>query len=945
MPSQPFTCSGCGKELRGWGNHKNACPKTLSSTLEHVPIASTGPSSSQSAGVPSQSSSETVINLLKKARSTGKINKGIPRAARALAAETFARAIEQCVKEPTIVNWTSLLLFASQCFATDGEVSSKKKETLTGRFRRQLLDFESGVRSSPCSTPASRTRGGNQSTDDAEHLRRMVESYINECSVHKAVARLASEESVLKIDAQVLSVLHSKHPDAPIDTVFPSPSAIDIPAFTPVTTAEVISAVFSFPSGSAGGLDGLRPQHIKDMLSCKDAVESPLRIALCKLVNFIVAGKLPEELRPALFGANLTALSKKDGGVRPIAVGNVLRRLAAKIVAKRCGKKAMELFTPVQVGCGTRGGAEGAVHAVRSFISEGIVGLRVLFKIDFRNAFNTVRRDVMLQSVLEHFPEYYPFVLSAYGASSVLSCSGSDENVASATGIQQGDPLGPLLFCLVPLLFCISLSSKLRVFFLDDGALGGTVEEVADDLTAIIAASSAAGLQLNPAKCEMLLIGGSAAEREVAKNRLHSIAPGAIVLQPETVTFLGAPLTNEAMKHSLQQKTASLKIFTERLKLLNAHHGFYLLRNCLSIPKLMYTLRCSPCWKAPELLDDFDRHVKDALEEITNTKLDGLVYTQAMLPVAKGGLGVRRAKALAPSAFLASMHSTRQLTFRIFNGNSEQLVNDACENWKLESECEELPLDLARVHQFVWDNAVIQKDVDVLWNNVGDDKRAEARLRAVSTKYAGAWLNALPAKVFGNFLDDQTFRISVGLWLGAKIVEQHSCARCGKEVAENGYHGLACKKCIGRRERHNGINDIILRALCNAGIESYPEPIDFLRENGKRPDGATRWKWYRGQPLVWDVTCRDTMADSYIDAPSKCAGAAAELACREKIGKYKSLTDRCNFVAFACETFGTWCETGIVTLKEIGKKLFLRTGESRSTCFLFQRLSLEIMRG
>ncbi|XP_055337134.1 uncharacterized protein LOC129587422 [Paramacrobiotus metropolitanus] len=773
----------------------------------------------------------------------------------------------------------------------------------------------------------------------------MVDSYINECSVHKAVARLVSEESVLNIDAKVLSVLRLKHPDAPTDASLPVPSDNDIPTFTPITAAEVISAVFSFPSGSAGGLDGLRPQHLKDLLNCKDAVESSLCSALCKLMNFIVAGKLPEEVRPILFGANLIALSKTDGGVRPIAVGNVLRRLAAKIIAKRCAKKANELFTPTQVGCGTRGGAEAAVHAARSFICEEHDGLRVLFKIDYRNAFNTVRRDVILQSVLEHFPEYYSFVLSAYGAPFVLSCSGSDEDLTSATGIQQGDPLGPLLYCLVSLLFCIHLSSKLKVFFLDDGALGGTMEEVADDLTSIIAASSAAGLELNPAKCEMLLIGGSAEEREVARNRLHSIAPGAIVLQPETVTFLGAPLTDETISHLLRQKIASLKIFIERLQLLNSHHGFYLLRNCLSIPKLMYTLRCSPCWKVPELLDDFDRHVKEALEVITNTKLDGRAYTQAMLPVAKGGLGVRRAKALAPSAFLASMFATRQLTSQIFEGSSEQLVNDACEFWKLESACEELPLDMAPVHQCVWDNAVVQKDVDSLWHNIGDNKREEARLRAISTKYAGAWLSALPAKVFGNFLDDQTFRISVGLWLGAKIVECHSCARCGKDVAENGYHGLACKKCIGRRERHNGINDIILRALCNAGIESYPEPIGFVRENGKRPDGATRWKWYRGQPLVWDVTCRDTMADSYIDATSKCAGAAAERAFTEKMGKYKSLTDRCYFVPVACETFGTFCEETIVLLKEIGKKLFMRTGEIRSTCFLFQRLSLEIMRG
>ena len=34
---------------------------------------------------------------------------------------------------------------------------------------------------------------------------------------------------------------------------------------------EVRKAVLSFPAGSAGGLDGLRPQHIRDLLMCREA--------------------------------------------------------------------------------------------------------------------------------------------------------------------------------------------------------------------------------------------------------------------------------------------------------------------------------------------------------------------------------------------------------------------------------------------------------------------------------------------------------------------------------------------------------------------------------------------------------------------------------------------------------------------------------------------------
>jgi hypothetical protein len=53
---------------------------------------------------------------------------------------------------------------------------------------------------------------------------------------------------------------------------------------------------------------------------------------------------------PFLFGANLVALSKKGGGVRPVAVGSVLRRLVSKSVMATIGEKATSHLAPYQYG-------------------------------------------------------------------------------------------------------------------------------------------------------------------------------------------------------------------------------------------------------------------------------------------------------------------------------------------------------------------------------------------------------------------------------------------------------------------------------------------------------------------------------------------------------------------------------------------------------------------
>jgi hypothetical protein len=51
------------------------------------------------------------------------------------------------------------------------------------------------------------------------------------------------------------------------------------------------------------------------------------------------------------------------------------------------------------------------------------------------------------------------------------------------------------------------------------------------------------------------------------------------------------------------------------------------------------------------------------------------------------------------------------------------------------------------------------------------------------------------------------------------------------------------------------------------------------RDDGKRPDKMTSVPWIKGQPLVWDVTIVDTLADSYVLKTSEVSGFAAEMSC------------------------------------------------------------------
>ena len=117
----------------------------------------------------------------------------------------------------------------------------------------------------------------------------------------------------------------------------------------------------------------------------------------------MVLGHAPEEVRPHLAGDQLFAATKEDGGIRPIAVGETLRRLAAKAFCEQSKQEDRKYLWPLQVRCGSRLGAEITAYTLRQWVSRHSGSDKPLLKIDFTNAFNCIDRSAALQEVREHF--------------------------------------------------------------------------------------------------------------------------------------------------------------------------------------------------------------------------------------------------------------------------------------------------------------------------------------------------------------------------------------------------------------------------------------------------------------------------------------------------------------------------------------------------------------
>ncbi|GJT57615.1 putative reverse transcriptase domain-containing protein [Tanacetum coccineum] len=167
------------------------------------------------------------------------------------------------------------------------------------------------------------------------------------------------------------------------------------------------------------------------------AISDELVSSITQVVNLFLERKCPMMLGEYIASAPLTPLIKPSGGIRPIAVGTVWRGLVSK----------------------DRGDD---------------VGLSMLL-VDFQNAFNLVDRTVMLEEVRLRCPAISRWVEFCYSSPARLYYG--EHFLWSSQGVQQGDPLGPLLFYLVlhPLICKIrdSFNLCLQAWYLDDGTIVG----------------------------------------------------------------------------------------------------------------------------------------------------------------------------------------------------------------------------------------------------------------------------------------------------------------------------------------------------------------------------------------------------------------------------------------------------------------------------------------
>ena len=123
------------------------------------------------------------------------------------------------------------------------------------------------------------------------------------------------------------------------------------------------------------------------------------------------------------------------------------------------------------------------------------------------------------------------------------------------------------------------------------------------------------------------------------------------------------------------------------------------------------------------------------------------------------------------------------------------------------------------------------------------------------------------------------------------------------------------------------------------------EPIVLTPNDEGRPDGLTLSAFTQGKSLCWDATCADTFCSTALSNTATSAGAAAAEAEERKRNHYQDTSGTYRLEPAAIEITGAIGPSTGRLLSELVKKIVSKTGECRASEWIYQRISVAVMRG
>ena len=410
------------------------------------------------------------------------------------------------------------------------------------------------------------------------------------------------------------------------------------------------------PSGTAPGPGGCANEFLR---VCLDDEESLQLLYLA--AQDLASGRAPPEAYDLFMLATMTALSKKDGGVRGITTGTSFRRLVAKSLARQFGEEVERVCAPFQFALSTRAGTDCVGHAIR--LAADLDPRATVLSIDGVGAYDHVLRSAMLGKIfeVESLRGLLPFVRATYAQPSCYHWQdehGRVRQIRQHEGGEQGDPLMPLLLCLAVHKALMAVQEQLlpgeHIFAFLDDVYALSAPERTSAICKLLEETlfATAGIRLHTGKTRTWNRAGEIPEG------MEEL--GDEVWNPTGIKILGTPVGSEEFHLACtRERLAEEAVLWRAIPWVqDLQCAWQLFVQCAG-PRCNHFVRTVPPSFSASYAEGHDGGMQATmatlLEAIPGDASQQRVASQlATLPMRMGGLGSRSAARIALAAYWAS---------------------------------------------------------------------------------------------------------------------------------------------------------------------------------------------------------------------------------------------------------------------------------------------------